>query len=73
MQTAKSPIHLLLLLLLLLLPMLLGSSLALAQDGDSGGPPLDEPRIERVEKPWTEAQREILEPRERNGRVVGHL
>ena len=67
MQTAKSPIR----LLLLLLPMLLGSNLTLAQDRDSGGPPLDQPRIERVEKPWTAAQREILEPRERNGQVLG--
>ncbi len=36
-----------------------------------GGTPLPEPRIPRVEKPWTEAQREILEPRERNGQVLG--
>jgi len=37
-----------------------------------GGPPLSEPRIPRVEKPWTEAQREILEPREgRDGRLLG--
>jgi len=42
-----------------------------AQDRSDGGPPLTEPRIPRVEKPWTDAQREILEPRERNGRVLG--
>ena len=36
------------------------------------GPPLAEPRIPRVEKPWTEAQRAILEPREgANGRLLG--
>ena len=42
-----------------------------AQEGVRGNPPLSEPRIPRVEKPWTEAQRAILEPREREGRVLG--
>ena len=35
------------------------------------GVPLDEPRIPRVQKPWTDEQREILAPRERNGQVLG--
>lgn len=42
-----------------------------AQDRTSGGPPLREPRIPRVEKPWTDEERAILEPRERDGRVLG--
>jgi len=46
------------------------ASPAIAQQR-AGGSPLSEPRIPRVEKPWTEAQREILEPRERNGQVLG--
>lgn len=37
-----------------------------------GGVPLSEPRIPRVEKPWTEAERAILEPRTRDdGSVLG--
>ena len=36
------------------------------------GVPLSEPRIPRVEKPWTEAERTILEPRAGDdGRVLG--
>jgi alkylhydroperoxidase family enzyme len=35
------------------------------------GPPLDKARIPRVQKPWTDEQREILAPRERNGHVLG--
>ena len=50
---------------------LLGTNLAYSQSGNNGGPPLDSARIPRVEKPWTDAQREILEPRENNGRVLG--
>ena len=42
-----------------------------AQERVDGGPPLGEPRIPRAEKPWTDAQRAILEPRERDGRVLG--
>lgn len=34
-------------------------------------PPLDTPRIDRVQKPWTAAEAAILEPRERDGRVLG--
>ena len=37
----------------------------------TGGTPLSEPRIPRVEKPWTDAERELLAPRERNGQVIG--
>ena len=36
-----------------------------------GGPPLSKPRLPRVERPWTEVERELLEPRERNGQVMG--
>ena len=57
--------------LVFILLFILGSSPALAQDRRSGGTPLDEARIARVVKPWTPAQREILEPRERNGQVLG--
>ena len=56
---------------MMILVLILGSSPALSQDRNSGGTPLDAARIPRVEKPWTQAQREILEPRERNGRVLG--
>jgi len=35
------------------------------------GPPLDKARIPRVQKPWTDEQREILAPRERDGHVLG--
>ena len=46
------------------------ASSAGAQTG--GGVPLPEPRIPRVEKPWTEAERAILEPRARDdGNVLG--
>ena len=51
--------------------LLLGTSPAFSQAGSTSVPPLDSPRIPRVEKPWTDAQREILEPRERNGQVLG--
>ena len=34
-------------------------------------PPLDETRIDRVQKPWTAAEASILAPRENNGRVLG--
>ena len=38
----------------------------------SGGVPLSEPRIPRVEQPWTDAERAILEPRARDdGSVLG--
>ncbi len=47
------------------------TSPAYSQDRSSSGTPLDQARIPRVVKPWTEAQREILEPRERNGQVLG--
>lgn len=57
---------LMIVLLLILLP-----KSVLSQDRNGSGPPLDEARIPRVEKPWTDAQREILEPRENNGRVLG--
>ena len=33
-------------------------------------PPLDVPRIERVQKPWTAAEAAILAPRERDGAIV---
>ena len=43
---------------------------ASAQRG--GGVPLSEPRIPRVERPWTQAERAILEPRARDdGSVLG--
>jgi alkylhydroperoxidase family enzyme len=51
--------------------LLLGTSAAFSQAGSTSVPPLDSARIPRVEKPWTDAQREILEPRERNGQVLG--
>lgn len=54
----------------LVLASLIGGSSAFAQ-GIRSGTPLREPRIPRVEKPWTDAQRDILEPRERDGRVLG--
>ena len=58
-------------LLLLACATLIDQDPVYAQEGVRGGPPLGEPRIGRVEKPWTDAQRAILEPRERNGRVLG--
>lgn len=42
---------------------------AIAQN--TATPPLDTPRIERVEKPWSAAEAAILSPRERNGNVLG--
>jgi 4-carboxymuconolactone decarboxylase len=57
---------------LLILSVLLFASQALtAQESNTAVPPLDAPRVPRVEKPWTDAQRAILAPRERNGRVMG--
>ena len=38
---------------------------------ETATPPLDEPRIDRVQKPWTAAEAAILAPRENNGRVLG--
>jgi alkylhydroperoxidase family enzyme len=58
-------------LITITLSLALGANTAFSQSGNTSMPPLDSPRIPRVEKPWTEAQREILEPRERNGRVLG--
>ena len=58
-------------LLTLVLFSLLGTSTVFSQGGNTSVPPLGAPRIPRVEKPWTDAQREILEPRERNGQVLG--
>jgi len=58
-------------LLTFVLFLLLGTSPAFSQAGNTSVPSLDSPRIPRVEKPWTDAQREILEPRERNGQVLG--
>lgn len=57
--------------LIFVLLLIVGPSPVLSQERNSSGPPLDEPRIPPVEKPWTQAQREILEPRERNGQVLG--
>ena len=51
--------------------LLSGASNVYSQDSNASGPPLSEARIPRVEKPWTEAQREILQPRERDGQVLG--
>lgn len=45
--------------------------IGLAQSAPASGPPLPAPRIPRVERPWTDAERAILEPRERDGRVMG--
>ena len=58
-------------LLTLVLFFILGTSTAFSQVGNTSVPPLGAPRIPRVEKPWTDAQREILAPRERNGQVLG--
>ncbi|MDA1371754.1 MAG: carboxymuconolactone decarboxylase family protein [Proteobacteria bacterium] len=57
-------------MVLVLLALSLASALQ-AQDQRRSGTPLDQPRIPRAERPWTEAQREILAPRERNGNVLG--
>lgn len=51
--------------------LLLGTSPVYSQNQNKSGPPLDAARIPRVEKPWTQAEREILEPRESNGNVLG--
>ena len=67
MQKFKLNIRMLMIVLLLIL---LPKSV-LSQDRSYAGPPLDQPRIPRVEKPWTDAEREILGPRENNGRVLG--
>jgi len=53
----------------LLLAVLAGFSNAFAQD--TATPPLGEPRIDRVQKPWTAAEAAILAPRERDGSVLG--
>ena len=45
------------------------SSKGLAQD--AGMPPLDSPRIERIQKPYSAAEAAILVPRTRNGNVLG--
>ena len=45
------------------------SSKGLAQD--TGMPPLDSPRIERIQKPYSAAEAAILVPRTRNGNVLG--
>ena len=37
----------------------------------TGKPPLESPRIDRVEKPYTAAEASILVPREREGSVLG--
>jgi len=38
---------------------------------ETATPPLEVPRIDRVQKPWTAAEASILSPRERNGSVLG--
>ncbi|MDG2420642.1 MAG: carboxymuconolactone decarboxylase family protein [Gammaproteobacteria bacterium] len=45
------------------------SSKGLAQD--TGMPPLDSPRVERIQKPYSAAEAAILVPRTRNGNVLG--
>ena len=45
------------------------SSKGLAQD--TGMPPLDSPRIERIQKPYSAAEAAILVPRTQNGNVLG--
>ena len=47
------------------------SVLGVQQRGTHVGPPLSKPRVPRVEKPWTEAERGLLAPRERDGHVIG--
>ena len=55
---------------ILLISLDAATSASAAQRG--GDVPLSEPRIPRVEKPWTEAERAILEPRARDdGSVLG--
>jgi 4-carboxymuconolactone decarboxylase len=58
-------------LLFLLCALLVLPTLGYAQSNRDGGPPLDSERIPRVEKPWSVAERAILEPRENNGSVLG--
>ena len=55
--------------LVLLTAVLLNPSKGLSQE--TGTPPLDTPRIERVQKPYTAAEASILVPRERDGSVLG--
>ena len=38
---------------------------------ETATPPLEVPRIDRVQKPWTAAEASILSPRESNGSVLG--
>jgi alkylhydroperoxidase family enzyme len=54
---------------LLVSTMFVFNSKGLAQD--TGKPPLDSPRIDRIQKPYTAAEASILVPRERNGNVLG--
>ena len=54
---------------LLVLTLLLVIARSYAQS--TGTPPLSNPRIDRVEKPYTAAEAAILSPRERNGEVLG--
>ena len=54
---------------LLVSVVLLLSSKGLAQD--AGMPPLDSPRIERIQEPYSAAEAAILVPRTRNGNVLG--
>lgn len=54
----------------ILICLMMGSApLTLAQE--TATPPLDAPRIDRVQKPWTAAEAAILAPRERGGNVLG--
>ena len=55
--------------LVLLTAVLLNPSKGLSQE--TGAPPLDTPRVERVQKPYTAAEASILVPREREGNVLG--
>ena len=55
--------------LVLLTAVLLNPSKGLSQE--TGTPPLDTPRVERVQKPYTAAEASILVPRERDGSVLG--
>ena len=54
---------------LLVSTMFVFNSKGLAQE--TGEPPLDSPRIDRIQKPYTAAEAAILVPRERNGNVLG--
>ena len=55
--------------LVLLTAVLLNPSKGLSQE--TGTPPLDTPRVERVQKPYSAAEASILVPRERDGSVLG--